>query len=171
MIFKSNQSLRDEWLTEQAKKVLQGSNVLDVGAGTGLYSPLFDHCEYKSHDFAEEPSTIGRYTKLDYVSDILSIPVEDNSFDVILCTEVLEHVPEPILALKEMIRILRPEGILLLSAPLGSFLHQEPYHFYGGFTPYWYRKFSLEMNMEVISLEKNGGFFIGLHKNVEGLVP
>ena len=48
---------------------------------------------------------------------------------------------------------------MLLSAPLGSTLHQEPYHFYGGYTPYWYRKVLNEAGLDVVSLERNEGFF------------
>ena len=101
----------------------------------------------------------GSIPQLDYESDILTIPVPDGSFDVVLCTEVLEHVPEPILAVKEMARILSGEGRLLLTAPLGSFLHQEPYHFYGGYTPYWYRQFLPEAGLRIASIEANRGFF------------
>ena len=39
-----------------------------------------------------------------------------------------------------MIRILKPNGTLL-TAPLGIGLHQQPYHFYGGYTPFWYKLF------------------------------
>jgi SAM-dependent methyltransferase len=133
--------------------------VLDIGAGSGPYRSLLAHCEYKAHDFGEEPSTVGRYTPLDYVSDIRCIPAPDASFDAILCTEVLEHVPEPAAALKEMARLLRPGGRLILSAPLGSMLHQEPYHFYGGFTPWWYQKFLAEAGFDVELIQRNAGFF------------
>ncbi|MEM7031235.1 MAG: class I SAM-dependent methyltransferase [Chloroflexota bacterium] len=150
---------RAAWMQQQAANVPAGCQVLDVGAGTGRYRPLFNHCEYKAQDFGQEPGTIGIYTPLDYESDITNIPVDDQSFDVVICTEVLEHVPEPILALKEIARILRPGGKLLLTAPLMSFLHQEPYHFYGGYTPHWYEKFLTEFGLTIESIEPNQGFF------------
>lgn len=158
-IYYFNQYIRDSWVQEQAALLPQGSRVLDVGAGSGPYRSLFHHCEYHTHDFCQEPTTVGKYTDIDYVSDITSIPVVDASFDVILCTEVLEHVPDPVEAVKEMGRILRQGGKLLLSAPLGAFLHQEPYHYYGGFTPYWYRKFLPEAGFEIDRIEANRGFF------------
>ncbi len=83
----------------------------------------------------------GGYAAIDYVCDITQIPVEPATFDVVLCTEVLEHHPEPINVVAELARVLKPGGVLLLTAPLGSGIHQEPYHFYGGYTPFWYRRF------------------------------
>jgi ubiquinone/menaquinone biosynthesis C-methylase UbiE len=158
-VFDYNQFFRDDWVAAQAARVPVGARVLDVGAGIGKYRRLFDHCKYETHDFGEEPSTIGQYTQLDYKSDVIAIPMPDESFDVVLCTEVLEHVPEPIKAVGEMARILRPNGRLLLTAPLGSILHQEPYHFYGGYTPHWYRRFLPTVGLAVEDIEANGGFF------------
>jgi SAM-dependent methyltransferase len=150
---------RREWLAQRAARLPRGSRVLDVGAGIGQYRPLFAHCRYETQDFGQEPATIGTYTPLDYQSDITAIPVADGSFDAVVCTEVLEHVPHPVEALKEMARILRPGGHLFLTAPLGSNLHQEPYHFYGGYTPHWYRRFLPENGFEIESMEANEGFF------------
>lgn len=162
-VFKFNQYERDRWVFEQAECLPAGCRVLDVGAGSCPYRNYFSHCKYKTHDFTQlsNEKVIGGsgYGQIDYVSDILSIPVADASFDAILCTEVLEHVPEPILALNEFARILRPGGKLLLTAPLGSGIHQDPYHYYGGYTPYWYRKFLTVNDFDNIEIEPNGGFF------------
>jgi SAM-dependent methyltransferase len=154
-----NTEQRRDWVARLAASIPPGSRVLDVGAGIGQYRHLFAHCEYRAHDFGLEPATAGQYTTLDYQSDIIAIPVADESFDVVLCTEVLEHVPEPIPAVREMARILRPGGRLLISAPLGSHLHQEPYHFYGGYTPHWYSRFLPAAGCDVTSIEPNCGFF------------
>lgn len=151
-----NADARDEWVADRARSVVAGSRVLDVGAGTAPYRNLFAHCRYETQDFSRYQGyqgPEGQYGRIDYVSDITSIPVPDASFDVVLCTEVLEHVPRPIEALKEMVRVAKPGGRLLLTAPLGSGLHQEPYHFYGGYTDHWYRKFLTEFNCEIISIE------------------
>ena len=74
-----------------------------------------------------------------YVSDITSIPLADGCLDAILCTEVIEHVTDPMAVLAEFSRLLKPGGRLLLTAPLLSALHMEPFHYYGGYTHYWYR--------------------------------
>ena len=150
---------RREWVAQQAALLPPGTRVLDIGAGVGQYRELFGHCDYKTHDFGQEPATVGKYTPLDYQSDITAIPVPDAEFDALICTEVLEHVPYPIEALKEMARIVKPGGRVLLTAPLASYLHQEPYHFYGGYTPYWYRRFLPETGFDVESIVANQGFF------------
>lgn len=158
-VLEYNRYERDRWVERQAAALPEGTRILDVGAGPGPYRGVLAHCEYKAHDFGQEPDTLGRYTKLDFESDILHIPAVSGSFDAILCTEVLEHVPDPIGAVREMARLLRPGGRLLLTAPLGSLLHQEPYHFYGGFTPHWYFKFLAEAGFEDVRIERNAGFF------------
>lgn len=159
---------RDRWVAEQARLVSANSRVLDVGAGPCPYRRLFAHCDYKTQDFMQyEGSSVvpladreqWRYGQIDYICDAAAMPVPDGSFDVVLCTEVLEHVPEPIRVIKEIHRILRRGGKLLLTAPLGSGLHQEPYHYYGGFTLYWYCKFLTEAGFEQIVVTPNGGFF------------
>lgn len=158
--FAYNRKRRQKWISEQAKKIAEGSKVLDVGAGGCPHRKLFNHCDYYSQDFIQlSPSQIQNeegYGKIDFVSDILNIPVSDKSFDVILCSEVIEHVPDPISAIKEISRILKPGGILLITAPLQSGLHQEPYHFYGGYTKYWYQKFLGENDFNEIVIEANG---------------
>ncbi|MHC4616155.1 MAG: methyltransferase domain-containing protein [Planctomycetota bacterium] len=158
-----NQRARNRWVQAKARTVPAGSRVLDVGAGTCPYRSFFDHCDYKTQDFKKyegiKKNNTTEYGQIDYVSDISSIPVPDGSFDVILCTEVLEHVLEPIKALSEMVRIVRPGGRLLITAPLGSGLHQLPYHFYGGLSPEWYKHFLRRFNCDITEITPNGGFF------------
>jgi SAM-dependent methyltransferase len=162
-IYSANQAARDAWIRKKVQQIATGSKVLDVGAGPAPYRDLFLNCEFKTHDFMQyngyKSGTEGKYAAIDYVSDVTAIPVEDASFDVILCTEVLEHVPDPSAALKEMARIVRPGGKLLITAPLGSGLHQRPFHFYGGVTPDWYCHFASRYSLDVIEISANGGLF------------
>jgi SAM-dependent methyltransferase len=151
---------RDNWIAKQAASVPRGKRVLDVGAGSAPYRALFAGCEYKTQDFAQlqpEQLRYGDYASIDFVSQADAIPVPDASFEVILCTEVLEHVSEPINVIREFGRILAPGGRLILTAPLGSGIHQEPYHFYGGYTPYWYRRFLTEAGFQSIEIAANAG--------------
>lgn len=161
-----NQRERDNWIASKAATIPTGSAILDVGAGTCPYRPLFAHCHYIAHDFKKyEGVKLGggtTYGKIDLVGDITAISAPDATFDVVMCTEVLEHVPDPVAALREMVRLLKPGGRLLLTAPLGSGLHQEPFHYYGGFTRHFYEHFLPSMGVSIQQLVPNGGFFLHL---------
>ena len=162
-ILNFNMVERDNWIQAQAKSIAPGSTVLDVGAGSCPYRSLFAHCDYKAQDAAcledHQLRSHRGYGTIDYYCDATAIPIPDQSVDVVLCTEVMEHVPEPIRVVREIGRILKPGGKLLLTAPLGSGIHQAPFHFYGGYTPYWYNKFLAEAGFENIQIEPNGGFY------------
>lgn len=142
-----------------ARQIPPGSHVLDAGAGPCRYKPLFQHCKYKSQDFAQYKGENHRYGQLNYVGDIAKIPVADGYFDCVLCTEVLEHLPEPEQAINEFARILKQGGMLILTAPLGSGIHMAPYHYYGGFSRHWYDYALPKYGFEVKSIQANGGFF------------
>lgn len=159
-LFAFNPVRRDRWVAKQAAHLPAGTKVLDVGAGSCPYRNLFSHCEYRTQDLTplrDDQLRHGEYGQIDYVSDLAAIPVPDGSFGAILCTEVLEHHPEPIKVVHELARILVPGGLLMLTAPLGAGIHQEPYHFYGGYTPWWYERFLGVAGFEKISIEPNEG--------------
>lgn len=161
-LFSYNVVKRDKWIAEQAAVLPAGTAVLDVGAGSCPYRTLFAHCRYQTQDLLplrNEQLRDGTYGDIDYVCDVAKIPVPDSSFGAVLCAEVLEHHPEPIAVVKELARILQPGGRLILTAPLGSGIHQEPYHFYGGYTPWWYERFLTEAGFEAISIQPNEGSF------------
>jgi SAM-dependent methyltransferase len=131
---------RDQWIQEHAQKLPPGSRVLDAGAGASKYRPFFQHCQYQTQDFCQYQGELVKYLQpIDYVCDITAIPLPDATLDVILCTEVMEHVADPGAVLSEFARLVKPGGKVLLTAPLLSVLHMEPYHYFGGFTHYWYR--------------------------------
>jgi ubiquinone/menaquinone biosynthesis C-methylase UbiE len=159
-LFSYNQVRRDQWIARQAAGLAAGTRVLDVGAGSCPYREQFRHCAYKTQDFValqEDQLRGARYGQIDYVCDATRIPVPDASFDAALCAEVLEHVPAPLDVVRELARILAPGGKLILTAPLGSGIHQEPFHFYGGYTPYWYRKVLGEAGFAEVYVEANEG--------------
>jgi len=73
----------------------------------------------------------------DIVGDIHNLPFQDNSVDAIICIAVLEHVENPILACKEMHRVLRPGGYCFIYVPFLFYYHAEKGYYgdYWRFTP------------------------------------
>lgn len=165
---RKNKSTRDAWLEKVLGQIPDGSKILDAGAGELQYKKYCDHLEYVSQDFGQydgKGDSIGLQktqgwdnTKLDIVSDITNIPVSDASFDAVMCIEVLEHIPEPILAIKEFYRILRG-GTMILTAPVCSLTHFAPYYFYNGYSRYFYERILRENGFEIEELTYNGNWF------------
>ncbi len=110
-------------------------DVLDVGCGAQPYRGLFrPHASYRAIDSAGAGRDFG-YSIPDttyYEGD--GWPVDDASIDIILCTETLEHVPDPSVFLAEAARCLRPGGRLVLTVPFAARWHYIP-HDYWRFTP------------------------------------
>lgn len=173
-----NESTRVNWLEATLSKVPKGSTILDAGAGEQQFKKFCTHLEYVSQDFGQyKPEDLNSglqmekwdYGKLDIVSDIASIPVENASFDVVMCTEVFEHIVNPIEAVAEFSRILKIGGYLILTAPFCSLTHFAPYHFYSGFNRFFYET-ELEKNeFDIIELVPNGNYFEYLAQEINRL--
>ena len=127
LFINSSRYYLDDFSVKAANSIPNGALVLDAGAGNCLYKHHFSHTKYESADFCQVDKKYGEIT---YVCDLTTIPVEDNRFDLILCSQTLEHVPEPKKVLKELFRVLKPGGSLWLTAPLFYEEHEVPYDFY-----------------------------------------
>ena len=163
-----NEHARVAWIERALRKVPAGSRLLDAGAGEQQFRKFCSHLRYVSQDFARYDGRgdgaglqTGAWDRsgLDLVCDITAIPEPAASFDAILCTEVLEHLPDPLAALREFNRLLRHGGYLILTAPFCSLTHFAPYHFCTGFGRYFYRAHLRPDEFEVLDLQENGNFF------------
>lgn len=130
-------------LLKKLKINLENTNILDIGFGTGL--TLLKLSKNKSNlfgiEFVKEACYNLNFKKRNYgnqsnlfLASIIKIPFKDNTFDVIICSHVLEHVEEDHLAIKEIWRILRKNGALILLTPNkhhgnGSGLHYRTYSY------------------------------------------
>lgn len=163
----TNEAVREKWIEETLKKIPKDLTLLDAGAGECQFKKYCTHLKYIAQDFGQYDGTgsnglqQGNWdnTKLDIVSDITSIPLPDQSVDAIMCTEVFEHIPDPIAALKEFTRLIKPGGYLLLTAPFASLTHFAPYHFASGFNRYFYEKHLPDNGFEIKELKLNGNYF------------
>ncbi len=129
--------------------------LLDIGCGEKPYKKYFDGrvSRYVGLDTPDSKSTV-----VDVRGDALATPFEKGSFDTILMSEVLEHLPEPGLALREAHRVLRPGGHIILSTPMVWGLHEEPYDFYR-YTKYGLEYLAKSSGFEPLYIHKTTGTF------------
>jgi len=163
-----NASTRDVWLQKALASITPGSRILDAGAGELQYKRFCAHLNYVSQDFAQYNglgNSIGLQTgnwdqsRLDIVSDITQIPEADASFDAVMCIEVLEHVPYPVDALRELCRLLKPGGTLIVTAPFNSLTHFAPYFYQTGYSRYFYEYWLPKFGCEIEDMQWNGNYF------------
>lgn len=150
------------FLQEEVEQLAPGAHVLDASAGTRPYSKYFHRQNYESCDMPG-----GFYTcKHDFECLLDSIPRPTGTYDAVILTQVLEHVPNPTAVLAELNRVLKPGGVLLLSVPLNGPLHGEPWHFFQ-FTHYGLSELAKSNHFAVERLEKVGGAFWFFGKHVQ----
>ena len=163
----ANASTRDAWVEGMLKALPAGSRLLDAGAGECQYKKHCGHLKYVSQDVAiyDGKGAVGLQTgtwdfsQIDIVSDITSIPEPDGSFDAVLCTEVLEHLADPVRGLDEMARLIKVGGSFIITAPFWSLTHFAPFHYATGFNRYFYEHHLGRLGFEIIDMVPNGNFF------------
>lgn len=164
----ANEANRDQWLKKTLGSIPSGLRILDAGAGELRNKPLCSHLVYVSQDVCQYEGTgdaqglqTGTWdtSNIDLVCDIVNVPEPDASFDVILCSEVLEHLPDALKVLDEFVRLLKPGGKLIITAPFASFVHFAPHHFATGFSRYWYEYHLPLRNFDLQELTPNGDWF------------
>ncbi len=163
-----NESARKAWVKNALGQIAAGSRILDAGAGQCQFREFCSHLDYVAQDFSKydgQGDTKGLhmgswdYSRIHIISDITAIPEADASFDAVMCTEVFEHLPDPVAAIREFSRLLRPGGKLILTAPFCSLTHFAPYHFYTGFNRYFFERYLPEYGLAIDELSTNGNFF------------
>lgn len=164
----ANEDERQRWLAQTLGAVPAGLRILDAGAGELRNRSLCSHLRYVSQDACQYKGTgdaqglqTGTWdtSGIDLVCDILAIPEPDASFDVVLCSEVFEHLPDAARALDEFARLLKPGGMLITTAPFASLVHFAPFHFATGFSRYWYEHHFPARNFRIRELSPNGDWF------------
>lgn len=135
-------------------------SIIDIGAGELKYKQNFAHCHYVSNDLCLGDSE-WNYDGIDIVSSAYEIPVNKESFDAVLCIQVLEHLDAPDRAFQEFSRILRKGGRIYLSAPLLAGEHQQPYDFFR-YTRYGYTALGERHGFRAVTIEPHGGSIIAI---------
>lgn len=157
-----------EFVKFAAKELKPGRKILDAGAGECPYKNFFSHLQYVSADFCQVDNDYDQ-KDIDLVCDLTSIPVQNESFEAVLCTQVLEHVKDPQAVIKEFYRVLKPKGKLFLSAPQGWEQHQKPYDFFR-FTSFALAHLFKTAGFKVIYIKPMGGYFRYLSARIQKII-
>lgn len=119
-------------------------DLLDIGCGKMPYKNYILENSKVNHYVGLDIENALEYDatiKADYMWDGKKMPFEDNSFECAFGTEVLEHCPEPEVVLKEVYRVLKPDGVFYFTVPFLWNLHEVPHD------EYRYTPFSLERHL------------------------
>ena len=130
--------------------------VLDFGCGAMPYRNSFTCKEYigtdvyvSGHDHSND--------KIDVYYDGKTLPFPDNSFDQLFTSQVFEHIENLDDILKELHRVLKPQGLILISVPFCWDEHEVPYDF-ARYTSYGILSKLKKAGYEIESLKKSGNF-------------
>jgi ubiquinone/menaquinone biosynthesis C-methylase UbiE len=157
----------DEMLVED----LTGRKLLDAGCGTGWFSARAAQrgAVVTSMDVGERllAQVAKKCDSERVVGDVLALPFPDAHFEVVVCTEVIEHTVDPLRAIAELTRVLRPGGTLVVTVPnrvwhfavtLANALHLRPYEGYENWLSWPVLRREIERNH--IAIEEMRGFHL-----------
>lgn len=149
----------DRCLEQALRQSLRGlgGDVLDLGCGTKPYRGFMVPPARRWVGLDYPTARADRVQKQDVSGTATEIPFRSQCFDVVLCTQVMEHLAEPGVALCECARVLRPGGHLVLSAPQQvDSLHEEPYDFFR-YTRYGLQHLCSKAGLQVEQTVQLGG--------------
>jgi len=112
----------NQFVLRESMKLPFGSIVIDAGCGlsTWLTQSVEKNITYVGLDCQEESIAFGikHFPNRDYrLGDIYNLPYNNKSIDAVVMKEVIEHIKVPEIAIKEVVRVLKPTGIFILTTP------------------------------------------------------
>lgn len=141
--------LASEFEGLQAQK---GMRLLDLGCGTRPYESLYSNRNIECIAADYDRRTPGLNVRL----DAQLLPFADASFDYVLFSEVVEHLPDAPRALAEISRVLRPGGVLLITWPFAYMMHEVP-HDYARYTEFGMARLLAAQGLRIEVLVRRGG--------------
>ena len=145
----------DEFHFRHVPNLPSGSRVLDLGGNKIRKRGQFDIEHYDLHVVYANLSTAKRP---DVQADAARVSFKDGCFDAVICSELLEHVPDPPAVLREAYRVLREGATLLICAPFLHRMHGDPYD-YGRYSDYYWSQTLTTIGFSDIRIEKQGLFW------------
>lgn len=136
--------------------------VLDLGAGSAKYKPDIMRTADSYTAFDGQAGT-----HINHVGDVDNLSCfEENMFDTVICTEVLEHVQKPWKVIEEIQRVLAPGGYCVLTTPFLLPFHADPCDFYRYTTAGDSHLFA-RTGMEVVKTAKSGNLAVIIGKGIK----
>lgn len=136
------------------KTIDRNEKILDVGGKKTKKRGVFNLEHFSNNvDYLNIDSS----TSPDFCADASNIPVEDCTYDGVICMETIEHLRQPEAVFKEVHRVLKSNGTFALTAPFLFHLHSDPSD-YGRYTSDWYIDRLSSSGFRVVSLKKQGNF-------------
>ena len=133
--------------------------VLDSGCGVMPYKKLIlENKEITSYVGLDIETALDyNNIKPDYYWDGITMPFENETFDIVFSTEVLEHIFNPDAYLLEVSRVLKPGGIFFFTVPFLMSLHEVPHDYYR-YTPYSLEMIFKRTGFSDINISPMGGY-------------
>jgi SAM-dependent methyltransferase len=150
-------SLRYDFLKNAFSETGKREFLLDLGCGVKPFYSLYS--EFAEHSVGIDVAASPHGTQTaDIVYDGKTIPFAENTFDIVFCTEVMEHVPEPLAFLEEIYRVLKPGGKVIMTTPFLVPLHEEPYDFFR-YTKHGIKHLFTKTGFDEIRIQPFGEYF------------
>lgn len=135
-------------------------SLLDIGCGKMPYKNyILEHSNVEKYIGLDIENALvyDKAIKSDCTWDGRQMPFDNDSFDCAFGTEVLEHCPDPELVLKEVFRVLKPEGIFFFTVPFLWNLHEVPHDEYR-YTPFSLQRYLESAGFKDIDIQATGGW-------------
>jgi len=145
----------DEFHLRQALSLKAGSSTLDLGGNRTGKRGQFDierfglDVTYANLSLAKNPH-VG--------TDAAKLPFREGSFDYVICSELLEHVPDPVSVIREIHCVLKRRGVVVICSPFNFPIHGDPSD-YGRYTNFYWKEVLESCGFGDITIEFHGGFW------------
>lgn len=159
-IFSPDKIIKDlQWDSLLKASRYAHGKLLDVGCGKMPYKSIFLPRVRKYFGIDKNSDDA------DIRNDFLKINISSKSFDTVLCTQVLEHVPEPLKLLTKINKILKKNGVLILTAPFTGYLHEVPNDYYR-YTKYGLQYMLKNANFRIVYIKAEGNWIASIGQEI-----
>ncbi len=141
-----------EWIKQQVTLIPHGKRMIDVGCGQSQFKDLYENLDVCGIDFYPYPDA-------NIITDLNQhIPLQDNSVDIAILSNVLEHIYKPVDMLTEVSRVLKEDGIMILVVPFMIKIHQAPFDFHR-YTQYCLERMCKDAGFGNVRVDSVGNIF------------